>query len=82
MKFRRHTGGLKESMETVMVFYDLAPLVKYLEGWWDAKINAIHFKNVGDDDRIGWCPTYMVTIDIDGVTPNLPVGWSDGVLDE
>ena len=76
MQFRFHTGSFAESMATVVVINEYRDLKNLLEDRHDMKVLAIHFSFQGFDERNDWA-TYLVLADFAGVSPRLPVGWSD-----
>lgn len=81
MKFREHKGGLQESIDTEVEFETLEGLRNFLESKWELPLDSITWVHYGLDERTGW-NTYMVVANFEGIMPRLPVGWSDGVLEE
>lgn len=75
MKYRRHTGGLKESLDTTVEVNSFLELVSEVYKSWPG-MNAIKFEYQGADPRTGWGDTWEVHI----ITHFgwFPVGMSDG----
>ena len=78
MKFRRHHGGLAESMDTVQEVETMKDLIRILRTTFpsffkpeDSKVEVAFYTY---DSRIDW-NTYIVTID------GKAVGFTDGPLE-
>jgi hypothetical protein len=83
MRFREHRGGLAESMETAIEVATRDDLIAHLRAvlapWPTAPDPAaiICEPYSGEDRRIGWAQTYIVTLPGYGV-----LGFADGPLPE
>lgn len=79
MKFRFHTGGLKESMATMIEVKNLQELKDAVNGKWqqfNRSVEKLRFDHYGFDSRIGW-NTYLVLCKLTGMDNYIPVGMSD-----
>lgn len=76
MKYRKHCGGLAESMKTVIeIPPSLTELCKVLNNEYSCVVEHIRVKPYhGVDTRNGW-DTYMVLIN------DHPVGFTDGPIE-
>lgn len=61
MKYRRHRGGLRESLETTVEINNLNELINHIESNYHIKVKDINFDYVGYDERTRW-ETYNVSI--------------------
>ena len=68
-KYRPLRGTLKESMKECREFDSLEDVFEYVASEWGIHKFDLGIKYIGDDNRIGWCPTYYVCTDtFDGKT--------------
>lgn len=80
MKYRDHTGGLKESMETKREVNSLSELKAHLQSKYDekvfGKILEIKFEYSSFDSRTGW-DTWYVMIKTESQKGFIVAGMSD-----
>jgi hypothetical protein len=75
-RYRRHRGGLGESMDTVILVGDHADLCRVIAddfAWSGEKMGRVTVERYGFDARIGW-DTHLVCVD------GAAVGYTDGPL--
>lgn len=80
IKYRQHSGGLKESMQEIVEIKTKGDLVRILlENYapyiTNITLDNVHIKPYGYDERIDW-DTHVVTIDGVGA-----VGFTSAMID-
>lgn len=86
-KFRRHRGGLHESMQTLVEISSFAELVtelnKELKPYGGVSADTVWVERYGGaDKRIGWHETWAVFVQPERQTSRWIIGFTDGPLND